>query len=78
MLSPTGDPEQGFPITSYLAGSAGHGKTDTAEFLTCVLFINVINSLFFIYHLKLTGRRSPVAGRRTPVTFHDAWLEVLY
>ena len=26
-------------ITSYLAGSAGHGKTDIAEFLTCAFLV---------------------------------------
>ena len=42
MLSPTGASEQGFPINDYLipaAGSAGHGKTDTAEFLTCAFLV---------------------------------------
>ena len=43
MLSPTGAPELKvfrFMIpSSYLAGSAGHGKTDTAEFLTCAFLV---------------------------------------
>ena len=49
MLSLTGAPEQGFPIiattiTSYLAGRAGHGKTGTADFLTCAFWL-LINML---------------------------------
>ena len=38
MSSPTGAPEQGFPINDYVIPSAGHGKTDTAEFLTYAFF----------------------------------------
>ena len=37
-----GAPEQGFPIYDYviyLAGSADHGKTVTAEFLTCAFLV---------------------------------------